>query len=96
MTLAERMAADKELIGQAFNFSNESQVTVRDLVDRILKSMNSELEPEVRNEAVNEIREQYLSAAKAREVLGWKPLFTLDEGLCRTIEWYREFLGAGA
>jgi CDP-glucose 4,6-dehydratase len=27
-------------------------------------------------------------------MLGWKPLFTLDEGLRRTIDWYREFLGA--
>ena len=96
MILAERMAVDKELVGQAFNFSNESQVTVSELVDRILQSMGSNLEPDVRNEAVNEIREQYLSAAKAREVLGWKPLFTLDEGLGRTIEWYREFLGAGS
>lgn len=93
MLLAERMA-DKSLAGQAFNFSNESQVTVLDLVGQILKSMGSELEPEVRNEAVNEIREQYLSASKARTVLGWKPLFTLDEGLRRTIDWYREFLGA--
>jgi CDP-glucose 4,6-dehydratase len=49
----------------------------------------------VRNEAVNEIRDQYLSARKAHEVLGWKPLFTLDEGLRRAIDWYREFLGAG-
>jgi len=48
----------------------------------------------VRNAAVNEIREQYLSADKAREVLGWRPLFTLDEGLRATIQWYREFLGA--
>ncbi|HSK65261.1 MAG TPA: NAD-dependent epimerase/dehydratase family protein [Pyrinomonadaceae bacterium] len=96
MALAERMAVDKNLIGHAFNFSNESQVTVSKLVDRILRLMNSELEPEVRNEAVNEIREQYLSATRAREVLGWKPLFTLDDGLERTINWYREFLGAGA
>jgi CDP-glucose 4,6-dehydratase len=96
MILAERMAVNKELVGQAFNFSNESQLTVSELVDRILQSMGSNLEPDVRNEAVNEIREQYLSAAKAREVLGWKPLFTLDEGLGRTIEWYREFLGAGS
>jgi CDP-glucose 4,6-dehydratase len=58
--------------------------------------MNSDLEPDVRNEAVNEIREQYLSATKAREMLGWKPSFTLDDGLKRTINWYREFLGAGA
>jgi CDP-glucose 4,6-dehydratase len=56
--------------------------------------MDSKLEPEVRNEAANEIREQYLSARKAREVLGWEPIFTLDEGLRWTIDWYREFLGA--
>ena len=37
---------------------------------------------------------QYLSAAKARERLGWRPLFTLDEGLGRTIDWYRAFLAS--
>ena len=95
LSLAQRLATDKNLIGQAFNFSNESQVSVLELVDRILKLMNSDLQPDVRNEATNEIREQYLSARKAREVLGWKPLFTLDEGLRGTIDWYKEFLGAG-
>lgn len=94
MLLAERLASDNTLKGQAFNFSNESQITVLELVDRILKLMKSELKPDVRNEAVNEIREQYLSASKAREVLGWKPMFTLDEGLRRTIDWYGDFLGA--
>jgi CDP-glucose 4,6-dehydratase len=94
LVLAERLSHDNTLSGQAFNFSNESQVTVSELVDRILKLMKSELEPDVRNEAVNEIREQYLDATKAREVLGWKPLFTLDDGLRQTIDWYREFLGA--
>jgi len=94
MLLAERLAADPSLKGQAFNFSNETQVTVLDLVQRILKLMDSNLEPEILNEAVNEIREQYLSAEKARGVLGWRPIFTLDEGLRATIEWYREFLEA--
>ena len=92
--LAEQMATNKDLMGHAFNFSNESQVTVLELVDRLLKLMDSKLEPDVRNEATNEIREQYLDASKARDVLGWKPNFTLDEGLRRTIDWYREFLGA--
>jgi len=91
--LAEHLARNRELGGQAFNFSNETQVTVRALVDRILAMMRSKLEPEVRNEASHEIRHQYLSAEKARKVLGWKPQFTLDSGLERTIAWYREFLG---
>jgi CDP-glucose 4,6-dehydratase len=95
MSLAEKLAGDPSLKGQAFNFSNETQVTVLELVDRILKLMDSDLEPEVRNEAVNEIRRQYLSAEKARNVLGWAPLFSLDEGLRATIAWYQEFLGAG-
>lgn len=92
MTLAEQLAARPELRGEAFNFSNEIQVTVLELVERILTLMESDLQPDVRNEAVNEIRHQYLSAAKARQLLAWQPLFTLDEALGRTIEWYRDFL----
>ncbi len=91
MTLAEKLAADTSLRGQAFNFSNEIQVTVLELVGRILASMDSTLEPDVRNEATNEIRHQYLSAEKARKLLDWQPLFTLDEGLRRTIDWYVNF-----
>jgi CDP-glucose 4,6-dehydratase len=91
--IAERMAGDPSLRGQAFNFSNESQVTVLELVGKILEMMGSDLEPDVRNEASNEIRNQYLNATKARRVLEWEPLHTLDEGLERTISWYRDFLG---
>jgi CDP-glucose 4,6-dehydratase len=92
MLLAETLHCRPDLHGLAFNFSNESEVTVRGLVDRILKAMDSDLEPVVLNEASNEIRRQYLSAARARQMLNWSPLFTLDEGLARTISWYREFL----
>lgn len=96
MVLAEQLAENSDLRGQAFNFSNEIQVTVLELVERLLALMNSELKPDIRNEAVNEIHHQYLSAAKARRLLGWQPLFTLDEGLRRTIDWYKSFLGTSA
>lgn len=91
MLLAERLAENSALRGEAFNFSNELQMTVLELVQEILRRMGSSLTPEIRCEANNEIRHQYLSAEKARRVLGWRPLFTLDEGLERTIAWYREF-----
>jgi CDP-glucose 4,6-dehydratase len=93
LTLAEALAADPTLAGEAFNFSNELRLTVCELVQRILLRMGSDLTPDIRNEASNEIRVQYLSAAKAREQLGWRPEFTLDQGLDATIAWYKEFLG---
>ncbi len=92
MLLAERLATQPVLQGEAFNFSNEIQVTVNQIVEKILRLMNSNLEPEIRNEVRNEILHQYLSAEKAREKLGWHPLFTLEEGLEHTIAWYQKFL----
>ena len=92
MLLAERLAQDPGLSGACFNFSNELQITVLDLVDQILRRMDSKLQPDIRNEASNEIRHQYLSAQLARQTLGWSPLFTLDQGLDRTIGWYKDFL----
>ena len=94
LLLAERLAQEPPLRGQAFNFSNETPVTVIDLVEKILRMMGSRLTPEVRGEAPNEIREQFLHASKARTTLGWRPVFTLDAGLRRTIDWYRSAFDA--
>ncbi len=93
MLLAERLLEDRSFSGKAYNFSNEIQVTVIELVNLILEKMGSSLAPDVRNEASNEIRHQYLSAERAKKELGWTPLFTLEEGLLHTIAWYRDFFG---
>jgi CDP-glucose 4,6-dehydratase len=92
--LAERLAADHTLAGEGFNFSIELQVNVLELTERILRLMDSDLQPDIRNETAGEIRDQYLSAAKAKRVLGWQAEHSLDDGLTRTINWYRDFLGA--
>ena len=96
MVLAEKLAVHPKLHGEAFNFSNELQITVLELVRKILALMDSNLKPEIRNEVSNEIRNQYLNAGKARRLLNWKPLFTIDEGLKLTIQWYKEFLETNA
>lgn len=94
--LAEHMARDPGIWGEAFNFSTEKPLGVLDLVRRILDLMGSGLEPKVLNEARCEIQRQWLCAAKARRVLGWAPRHDLDGSLRETIDWYREFLAAGA
>jgi CDP-glucose 4,6-dehydratase len=97
MLLAEQLADHPQYRGEAFNFSDGNPNTVLELAHRILKRMGSDLQPLILNEASNEIRKQSLNADKARGRLGWHPLFSLDEGLDRTIAWYREFLaGSGA
>jgi CDP-glucose 4,6-dehydratase len=95
MTLAEALHGRPELQGEAFNFSNELQVDVLTLAKKIVARVGLDVVPVMRNEATHEIQHQWLSAAKARRLLGWAPRFTLDEGLDRTIAWYREFLARG-
>lgn len=92
MLLAEQLAGNEALRGEAFNFSNEVQLTVRQMVERILILMNVGTGFEMRNDASNEISHQYLSAERARTELGWRPQFTLDDGLTRTIAWYSRLL----
>ncbi len=80
--------------GQAFNFGTGSPVTVLELVSKIQHVLHCEhLQPCISDDARGEIRSQYLSFAKARDLLGWRPQFRLEEGLRHTIEWYRHFLG---
>jgi CDP-glucose 4,6-dehydratase len=96
MLLAEKLAAGSVEKGDAFNFSNEEPIDVVTLVDRLCRVMETKLEPEIQNQATNEIPRQSLSAAKARQALAWGPQFSLDEGLRRTVDWYRRFFAEEA
>ena len=91
ITLAEKLH-DKNLSGHGFNFGLGKGVSVLEIVETIKKLMNSNLEPEILDTAKAEIQEQYLNAEKISKVVGWKPQYSLEEGLKETIEWYKEFL----
>ena len=92
MHLAERMD-DTNIQGEVFNFSNELQIPVLELTEKILRLMGrTDLKPVILNQAEHEIKHQYLSAGKARDLLGWKPEYDLDGALKETIEWYTKFL----
>jgi len=91
MHLAQQMASRPELNGEAFNLSTEIQVSVLELVTRILDAMDSSLQPIVQGAASNEIQHQYLDASKARNLLQWQSESSLDEGLTRTIQWYQNY-----
>lgn len=92
LTVAAR-AAEDGVRGTAFNFHPARPTTVLELVKTIVKvSGRSDLEPEIRGQpGVYEY--EYLSAERARKVLGWAPRYSLEAGLAETYAWYRENSG---
>ena len=61
-----------------------------ELVDKIIEIAGADVETLILNGGQGEIENQYLSARKAREELGWSPVYTVEEGLAETVPWYRE------
>lgn len=90
LMLAEKMD-NPSIHGEAFNFSNEIQMTALDVVKKVLEKMDSAFEPRILGVATNEIPHQYLSAEKASRVLGWAPRYSFDAALGKTILWYKDF-----
>lgn len=91
LLLAEHLREDG-INGEAFNFALETPMSVLEIVKRISDVMHADpVQPIVRGTepAAGEILSQYLSAQKARERLAWSPRYTLDQGLCDTVDWFR-------
>jgi CDP-glucose 4,6-dehydratase len=92
LMLADAVGDRAELAGTAFNFAAGVRMPVIDIVRRILRLMDSDLEPVVLSLPLKEIQDQRVSAARARRLLGWRPRSSVDAGLRETIAWYREHL----
>ncbi|HLD06765.1 MAG TPA: GDP-mannose 4,6-dehydratase [Candidatus Nanoarchaeia archaeon] len=88
MLVAEQLG-QKSLHGHAFNFSIANKLSVLEVVNLIRGLMGTSLEPHILNEAKAEITHQYLSSGKAKQILGWEPSYTIEEGLKETIGWYQ-------
>jgi CDP-glucose 4,6-dehydratase len=93
LLLAEKIG---EVKGEAFNFGAGAWLSMLDLVERVIRIAGKEgrLQPRVllQRKIEREIDAQYLSADKAEARLGWRAEVGLDEGLKRTVEWYRAHL----
>ena len=79
-----------EVRGEAFNAGGERPYSVLEIVEAIGR-IGGGLEPEVRGEGNpdGEIDRQFVDATKIAERCGWRPRVGLEEGIERTIDWYR-------
>ncbi len=91
LTLAEKME-ELKIDGEAFNFTNETQLSVLELYELVAKLMGSKIKPKIMNTAKAEIMHQHLSGEKARKVLNWKAKYGIEQGLAETIPWYKKMI----
>lgn len=90
LLLAEEIEKSRS---EAFNFGTDKPIQMLELVKLILQLMDKEndLSPDIllTDKIKNEIDAQYLSSEKINKTFGWKPEVSLENGLKKTIEWYR-------
>ena len=96
ITLAEAMEVDPNSHkGMAYNFGLGQPISVLDLVALMTEiSAHPGLKPMVENTASNEIQDQYLASDLAIERLGWRPQYSLREGLTETMAWYSDYFSS--
>ena len=81
-------------IGQAFNVGNPRSVcTTYDLAQRVLRITGSSSPIVFKPITYSDVEIRIPDITKSRELLQWEPAVDLDDGLERTIAWYREQLG---
>jgi CDP-glucose 4,6-dehydratase len=93
IALAEQLDRS-EVVGQAFNFGPQSEISAIDMVRAIQRAMNVDTDPQILGTAKFEINRQTLDSTKARELLGWTAAYTLERGLRETVDWYVRYLNA--
>lgn len=77
--------------GEAFNAGGGALHRVGDVVALICRLAGSDLAPDIRGQGVppGEIDRQWVDSSKLAGLTGWRPQVALEEGLERTLEWYR-------
>ncbi|HSI80524.1 MAG TPA: GDP-mannose 4,6-dehydratase [Solirubrobacterales bacterium] len=90
LAIADALDRD-EARGEAFNAGGGRPHSVGEVVATVARLVGGGVEPEIRGAGnpAGEIDRQYVNATKIREVCGWAPEVELEDGLARTIDWYR-------
>jgi len=82
--------AGRNVLGEVFNIATGKATTINKLVRTLQKTMGkTRLKPVHKEPRPGDIRHSYASIEKARRILGYEPVFTLEKGLGKLAEWYK-------
>lgn len=90
-----RYSISESMNNRIFNFGSGNVISVKDLLEKILMLSGRSVKIDrIENPRPSEIKAQYVSFKKAEKILSWKPRTEIDEGLRKTMSWYKEYFNA--
>ena len=87
-----RAAAAPDVAGRVINVATGQQISINQLAQAIQHVLGSNLAPQHVEARAGDVRDSLADIGLARQVLGYTPLVSFEEGLRRTIDWYRTSL----
>jgi nucleoside-diphosphate-sugar epimerase len=91
-----RVASAEAVLGEEINLGNDNTIRIGDLAEKIFsligKSPKLTADPQRIRPGKSEVMKLWASNQKAKEMIGWEPRVSLDEGLRLTIEWIQSHL----
>ena len=88
---AFKVLFEKGVSGEAYNIGGTPPMKILDVITKIRDMINPDLKINLVDKDFYEIKEQYLCSDKL-QALGWQPKVFIDEGLSKSIEWYKEYV----
>ena len=76
--------------GQVFNVATNSRVSLNELLATLKKIFGSQVEPIYKEARQGDVRDSQADISKAQQLLGYQPTVGLEEGLRKTVEWYKQ------
>ncbi len=84
------MATDDQVTGP-INIGNPGEFSMRELAEKVIAITGSRSEISYLPLPQDDPRQRQPDISRAKDVLGWTPTVALDEGLARTVDYFREF-----
>jgi nucleoside-diphosphate-sugar epimerase len=88
-----RALAARKLEGDAVNIATGHRVTLRALLAKMARTLGGSFRARHEASRAGDVRHSLADVSKARRLLGYRPRFGLDEGLEKTMAWYKETYG---
>ena len=80
--------------GEVINVATGGRISLNQLFETVKSKVGSQLQPVYSDPRAGDVRDSQADIRKAQRLLGYSPIVSFDEGLGRTVAWYRESMAS--